>query len=380
MKIAFFGHDASDAAIRRRVVALEAAGYPVTGFMMRRDEDRPRLWENVDLGQTYDGAYGQRLQAIYQGSEIALRHQDVLRDAGLFYARNLDMLICTIIVRQRLGLAIPVVYECLDVHHLLSQQNVMGLALRAVERRLIRETSLLVYSSPAFEREYFAKHFAGLYQPFLLENRLVPGETLAARLRQASTSSGKLRIGWFGILRCARSLSLLTALAAQYPEDIEIIIRGIPAETQVPDFAAEIAAHPNIHFGGPYEAPQDLDEIYNSVDLVWAGDFYQAGQNSRWLLPNRIYEGGYFATPAIAPAASETGNWVSRREAGFSLPEPLEVSLPALVQQLLARPEAIREKASVLAGLSDEIFIQPDDEMKKLIAAALGSAREKAAA
>ena len=52
-----------------------------------------------------------------------------------------------------------------------------------------------------------------------------------------------------------------------------------------------IDANPDLSFLGPYAWPGDLPDIYGGVDVAWLIDRYQAGQNSDWLLPNRLYEG-----------------------------------------------------------------------------------------
>ncbi|HBH44696.1 MAG TPA: hypothetical protein DDY28_09830, partial [Hyphomonas atlantica] len=62
-RIAFFGHDAADAAVRRRVKSFVGDGLEVTGFMMRRRDSDPE-WENVDLGKTRDGAFLQRIAQV----------------------------------------------------------------------------------------------------------------------------------------------------------------------------------------------------------------------------------------------------------------------------------------------------------------------------
>ncbi|WP_306251531.1 hypothetical protein [Parvularcula sp. IMCC14364] len=378
-RIAFFAHDAGDAAVRRRVAGFKAVEADVTGFMMRRAENEQREWRNIDLGQTFDAAYWQRLQAIRQGVSVAMQHEELLRQADLIFARNLDMLICAMAVRRRLKLQTPVVYECLDVHHLLTREDVVGMAMRKLERSLLKGTNGLVYSSPAFEREFFRKNHENLYTPYLLENRLMPSADLPQRGQVKKVSGTVLRIGWFGILRCSRSLDLLQGLARAFPTQVEIITRGIPAETQVPDFTARIAQTPNMFYGGKYQAPQDLAEIYQQVDVVWAGDFYQAGFNSKWLLPNRLYEGGYFSVPAIAPKDSETGHWVERHGAGFTVAEPLDASLSALTVTLLEKPDLVTARSAQLKALADDIFVQPPDEMQKLIDLALQGANRVAA-
>lgn len=374
-RIAFFGHDVHDAAIRRRAEACLADGFELDGYMMRRGAPGQARWIAADLGETRDGAFGQRLRQIVRGSRIAAANADRLRAADILLARNLDMLACAFLARRKLGLGVPVVYECLDVHRLLVRKGPLGLALRAAERALLKRCAALIVSSPAFVREHFGPRHGGHPRTVLLENRLVAAMDCGPRPGKAppeDRTDQPFRLGWFGILRCARSLGLLVALADALGPAVEIVIRGRVSETEIPDFAARIGTRPNIRFGGAYRAPEDLRALYAGVDAVWAGDFMEAGYNSLWLLPNRLYEGGYFGVPPIAPAGTETAGWALAREAGFAVAEPLEESLPALVARLAAnRGDLMQRRASLLA-LPHDTFVQPPGTMRAVIAQALG--------
>ena len=98
-------------------------------------------------------------------------------------------------------------------------------------------------------------------------------------------------------------------------------MRGVPTTTDLPNFQQDIAGLANVQFGGRYAWPDDLASLYGGVDLVWAGDFHDAGANSRWLLPNRLYEGGYYAAPPVAPADSETARWMKEHLWGTIIPD-----------------------------------------------------------
>ena len=93
----------------------------------------------------------------------------------------------------------------------------------------------------------------------------------------------------------------------------------------------------------------------------------EAGLNSTWLLPNRIYEGGYYCVPPIAPAETETARWVARHACEFILPEPLEDTLPELIAGLLASPDQIAAYGKTLAALPEETFVQPPGFLRQII-------------
>ncbi len=374
-KIAFFGHNAADAAIRRRMRSFVQDGYTVTGFMMRRSAPKPTEWTNIDLGQTRDGAFAQRIRMMFQGANTAVTNgTETLRAADLFYARNLDMLVSAFLVKRKLKLKTPVIYECLDVHRMMVGNGVIPRILRFIEGRLLKRCAGLVVSSPGFLKNYFEQHHKGRYTSYLVENRLVSGADYGPRPTSSKLSkAGPLRIGWYGILRCSRSLGVLARLADRLGDNVEIHLHGKVAEQEIKDFDETISRHPNMHFSGAYKSPEDLARIYEDSDVVWAGDFMEAGYNSVWLLPNRIYEGGYYATPAIAPAGTQTAEWIETGLCGFTIAEPLDDTLAELVQHLQGNRHEIEKKREKLLEFPDETFIQPHGEMGSIIANVLQS-------
>ncbi len=370
-RIAFFGHDAADAAVRRRVQGFLDDGLEVTGFMMRRRDPGALAWDNVDLGETRDGAFLQRIRQVFAGARLAAAARDKLAGADVIYARNLDMLACAFLAKRHARLATPVIYESLDIHRLLTRQDLIGAGVRWLERMLLKRSAGLVVSSPGFIRNHFERRYPGDYRVFLVENRLAPGASYGARAceRKSRPSPGAepLRLGWVGNLRCRRSFELLCDLADRFPDRLEIHLHGVPARTEIPVFEPLIEARPNMHYHGRYRSPEDLAAIYDRLDVVWAGDFMEAGYNSVWLLPNRIYEGGYYCTPSIAPAGTETAAWLERHQCGFIIDEPLQASLPELIGQLINDRAPIAARAAVLAQLPEETFIQPKGFLAEVV-------------
>lgn len=373
-QLIFFGHDAHDPAVQRRIKAFEHAGADVQAFTMRRGAAVEMPWRNVDLGETRDAAFAQRIATLWNARPLVRPHADTLRRADVIYARNLDMLALASWARRMSGSHARLVYECLDVHRFMTREDPIGAAMRSLERRLLTETALVVVSSPAFVREYFDQRHPGRVRSLLIENRLPWGFDYGARPSADASREGPLRIGWFGNLRCRRSLALLLALAGRFPERVSIVMRGAPARTELGDFEQSLAGRANVSFGGRYAWPSDLAALYGEVDLVWAGDFHDPGANSKWLLPNRLYEGGYYATPPIAPVDSETGRWIDAHGFGFTLAEPIEQTLPAFIETL-DRTRIAAARARMLQAPND-VFLQPKDELNRVFEQAMESARD----
>jgi len=367
-RIAFFGHDAADAAVRRRVQGFRDDGLDVTGFMMHRRNDVSPDWDNVDLGRTFDGNYLQRVRSIFSGARKAAAERAKLAGADVIYARNLDMLATAFLAKRYARLKTPVIYESLDVHRLLTRKDLIGLVFRRIEGALLSRSRRLVVSSPAFLENHFDVRHRGRYRATLVENRLAATAGLGPRPAPPVPDAAQpLRIGWVGVLRCARSLDLLLGVARMLGPRVRIVMHGMPAKGEIKDFNDKIQGIENVEFHGRYRAPEDLSRIYSGLDLVWAGDFMEAGYNSLWLLPNRLYEGGYHAVPAIAPSGTQTAKWIAGHGAGFIVDEDLSVNLPALVEQLSADRSAIAACRDRLLNLPESVFVQPRGELAALI-------------
>jgi succinoglycan biosynthesis protein ExoL len=285
----------------------------------------------IDLGATRDGRFGQRLAAVAKAAVSVGAKLAKMPRPDLIIARNLEMLALARRAKSTLGASVPIVYECLDIHRLLLRGDFLGKSLRATERFLARDVKLLVTSSPAFIANYF-NPFGQIAAPIeLLENKyfdavaLPPDEVVA----NDKPIAPPWRIGWFGALRCRRSLELLADFSRRMEGRFEIVLRGRPALSEFPDFHGLVESEPFLSFRGPYRNPEDMAAIYREVHFSWAIDFFEAGQNSEWLLPNRLYEGCRFGAVPISMGNTETGRFLNRQDIGVLLPQATPGALDA---------------------------------------------------
>ncbi len=239
-----------------------------------------------------------------------------------------------------------------------------GRLMRALERRLLRSCGALLVSSPAFVEHHFRRQ-APLPPVLLLENKVLGGEA-PADPTPAPPDGPPWRIGWFGVIRCRRSLALLAALARELPGRVEVVIRGRPARDAVPEFDQVVADTPGLSFAGPYDRATDLPALYGDVHFAWAVDFFEAGANSDWLLPNRLYEGPLHGAVPLAMAEVETGRWLARHGCGVLLRDPA-ADLRALFATLDAPAYARLRRA--VAALPRAALVEPPDAGAALLAA-----------
>src|ERR1700761_8174789 len=104
----------------------------------------------------------------------------------------------------------------------------------------------------------------------------------------------------------------MTRLAERLKGKIIFKFRGALTTVDAGIFRAALRQLPNMEFGGPYLPHQDLAALYRSVDFAWALDLEHADHNSRWLMPCRFYEAGYFGVPCLAVRDFEVGSVLER--------------------------------------------------------------------
>ncbi|MBB4955114.1 succinoglycan biosynthesis protein ExoL [Agrobacterium vitis] len=340
LRVLYLAHDLADPAIRRRVLMLRAGGAEVMLAGFRRDENALAAVdgiEPVELGITSDGQFARRAAAVITAGMTIRSRLAHLPRPDVIIARNLEMLSVARRARHIFGPPVPMVYECLDIHRLMLRKDMIGSTLRTLEGRLSREASLLITSSPAFIEHYF-KPLSDVDLPvMLLENQVLDldADNLAATLQRLPPTSGEpWRIGWFGALRCSKSLKLLSEFSRAMNGRVTIEMRGRPARGEFDDFDALVAKEPYITFHGPYRNPEDLASIYAQVHFVWAIDFYEEGQNSSWLLPNRLYEGCRHGCIPIALNGTETARYLSKKAIGFEIAEAHATALTSLFETM----------------------------------------------
>jgi hypothetical protein len=374
VKLAYFVHDLTDPAVARRVRMLKAGGAEPVVLGFRREATAPASLEGVpavDLGRTYDARLLHRAAITGLNALGAARLRAHLAGAPVIMARTLEMLAVAQAARQMAGSRARLVYECLDIHRLMLGGGAKGRAMRAVERALMARADLLMVSSPAFLERYFAPMQGvgrDLHIPtYLIENKLLELEAAPGEAPARPPAGPPWKIGWMGAIRCARSLAILSDIAARRPDLVEVRIHGRPAYSEFDDFDAQVAALPNLSFGGGYTAA-DLPRLYGEVHFAWAIDFMEEGLNSAWLLPNRLYEASRHGAVPIALQDVQTGRYLADHGFGVRLQSPAE--LEAVLDGLTpARYAALRRE---VAARPREAFVADLGDCRRLVDAVAG--------
>lgn len=339
--LAYFVHDLGDAAVARRVRMMHVGGMKVTVIGFYRHGTPPAAIDGaatIALGRTADGRLLQRCWSVLRS---LLRPGPVItavRDCDVVMARNLEMLV---LARRAQG-GRRLIYECLDIHRLLLGKGIAGRCIQAIERRMLRGASLVITSSGRFIEDYFEARQVTTAPLLLVENKVLALSGERPSIGQAAPGPPWV-IGWFGMLRCRRSLDMLIDMVRDSGGRLELVLGGIPADRELGDLGALTVGLPGIRFLGRYR-PDDLAAMYGAVHFAWAIDYFEEGLNSAWLMPNRLYEALAHGAVPIALSQVETGAWLRRHAVGVVVDTAAD-DVPALLAELAACDYAVMKTA-----------------------------------
>lgn len=363
MLVTYLAHDLDDPAIARRVEMFRRGGAKVRLAGFRRGSGAVPSSVTV-LGHTQNGRMAQRVTSILRALPKIGRKLPPGPHPQTIMARNLEMLVLGVWLAR--GGRARLIYELLDIHGMMLGQSARARILRGAEAWLMRRCSALVTSSPAFSTRYLQAYGQPDIPVILIENKPFDIARSAPRLPQSPVT-----IGWFGILRCQFSLQALDRLTRAHPGQFRVILRGRPALDVLTGFEAIISANPDMTFQGPYRWPDDLPAIYGEVDLAWLIDRYQAGENSDWLLPNRLYEGCLHGAVPIVLQGTE----VARKAAAWGC--ALTISAPnddAIAAGLADAASTLPRLRNALADVPPSALRMDEAECRALTAAICGVA------
>lgn len=362
MRLLYLVHNLNDPAVAKRVAMLEAAGIEmlVAGFW-RGFHPQQKIGgaSTIALGESHDARL---LHRAFLSLKNALQPAALAKAVGhadLVMARNLEMLVIAAALGKKLRA--PLVYEVLDIHRLML--GARGSLLRAVERSLMRRVALLLVSSPAFLKCYFEPFQSSAMNltTALIENKLLELEAAALSEPAPALRPGRpWRIGWLGMLRCRKSLAILSRLAARRPDLVRIEIFGRPTREVAEDLKWGLAEA--VNFGGAYQ-PSDLRDLYGRMHFNWAIDYFEQGMNSNWLLPNRIYEGGRHEAVPLALNGTETAAWLKGLGLGVTLSDP-EQELESFLDGLT--PESYLALKEAALAVPRQAFVADQSECNRL--------------
>ena len=342
-----------------------ALAFERTGFDL--DIDLPY----VSLGRLGQGRYWRRPFALLRAVPRVVPH---LRGAAVIYCSGLDLLALAWLCHRLAGTRARLVYEVADVREIQCGRGLSSRLIRAAERFLLRRVAALVVTSPAYIDGYYDR-FRPLPPVFLIENKfgheVEPAAIEAVRKTPVCREPDVIKIGYFGAIRCMRSLDLLFELAARAGGRVRVQIRGYATTEAIRRRLDEAPA--NVIVEGPFKPAADMPAMYQAVDLGWVAH-YHAATNFKMARSNRFYDSCMFGRPMIAQRGTMDAVVIEREDLGLIIDAP-EYREQAMHAMLALTPVQIAAWRDNVLALPRRVFAhEPGDEHADLARFLAGAA------
>lgn len=305
----------------KRMSMLSAEGFQVEAIAFERSTHRGRLPTAPvkTLGNISHGQFLKRVPTLLKSLPV-LRKE--IRNHDVVYCMGPDMSL--LVTLASIGLKTIKIVEVGDINPIQTRKGVIGKVARIADRWQINTSALLVVTAPDFLRIYYREWLNSTIPGLVIENKVEQSALTKARNNQTSyqstdNSNTPITIGYFGLLRCKWSWSVLIQLMKDNPDTHRLVLAGVALNIE--NFEEIVNTNSNIVYKGKYKSPEDLPELYDSVDIVWAcyPPNLQTNWNHNWARPNRFYEACLYRKPLITRDGSNDSVVIKERNIGFSL-------------------------------------------------------------
>ncbi|QKF66493.1 glycosyltransferase, family 1 [Arcobacter venerupis] len=299
----------------KRVSMVKEFCFDVKVSAFERDYHKGRLpdCESVSLGKISHGKYLNRILKILKALPL-LREE--IKKSDIIYASGPDMAYMGLIAA--LGLKKPLIIEVGDIREIQVKKGFIGNFIRRIDNYLVNKCSLIIVTAPDFLNQYYKKWLNLKIPAIILENKLEKNLNNGIS-NKIKNFKGKIKIGYFGLIRCPWSFEVLKQFALKNTQNVEVVIAGYPMNPS--NIEKAIEGIENMKYIGEYKSPDDLYSLYNQVDIVWASYEYIKDDdwNLKWARTNRFYEACFFQKPIISRHTSNDGNAVEKYNIGITL-------------------------------------------------------------
>lgn len=362
MKIAFLLPVQNHVRFQKRISLLKELGVETDIFSFEREHYPGKTISYISIGKVKHGNYIKRIVPLIKALS---KVRNSIRNSDVVYAFGLDTGFLGWFAKTLSRRNSKLVYEVGDIREIMVDEGKRGQTLRLMERLLVKRTNVIVVTSPAYVSEYFNKIQGITNSNFQVIENKMPYIPENAKYPLFSTNNKRpICIGYFGIIRCSRSLEILKQVAIQSKGRKKVIIHGIPRN--IPRFEKNVAKTPNMEYGGPYRVPEDLAEMYCNIDLVWACYPYTGSKkgNWSWAMTNRFYEACAYRRPILAQRGTQDGKRATKL--GIGLEIDLSDAKKSVEKILSVTPDSLVKWSKKIEKLPKEIFVY-GDEHKKLL-------------
>lgn len=320
MHFTFLLPDLDDSFALDRIEHIKDEGATAEIFGYKRDTYKGKKYEDhvTLLGYAEHGKYFKRIPSIFT-SFFKIRKK--AKKTDVFYCFTLELLCIGWLLSRFHKSPVKLAYDVADIREILVKKGIVSSLVRRLDKFLTNRTDVVVVTAPAYIDGYFKEILNIRKTEFhIIENKLdenLMRPYIETQDEKIGEYSYPIRIGYFGVLRCYHSLDLLNRVLREGKGKFHLYLRGFFMDNVLP-LKDEILSSGYAEYGGTYLYPDDLNELYSQVDLVWTA-IYHAKSNIMWSRTHRFYQACYYQKPMITQINTPDADHNHSHNIGFSV-------------------------------------------------------------
>jgi len=235
------------------------------------------------------------------------------------------------------------IYEISDILYGYRKYNLLRPFFKICDKWIVKNSLLTVLTSEGFSKFLFGKDVPNnvVIQPNKINVFLSKGSRDKI---DYVLSRNKLRFAYVGAFRYPNTVfRFAKIIGVHYPQH-EFYFYG---DSQLTNQVISISEdYDNVKYFGHFKNPEDLNEIYNNLDVVIA--CYEAQNlNERIAEPNKLYEALWFNKPIVVSENTFLAEKVKKLQCGYVIDASNDQSIVSFIESIkTCEINAIRENIS----------------------------------
>lgn len=310
MEIVFIVGSVSDSHIIKRINSFIDKGYSVQVYGFSRNVNSVNKLSNINvniIGYIENGKYQNRILNVFESVRRIVKSH---LKSTIYYVWGFDIAsVCSFLNCKYIYEISDIVYSdfCSPIRQIF----------KYIDRNIISKSLFSVLTSEGFINYLSIHDDRNIRNIVLMPNKL--DKSFSALHRKSfEIINHKLRIGFIGYYRYPDTiLRLARIIGENYEKDYEFHFFGT-GTSLILDKISKICKYNNVFEHGPFRNPEDLIDIYDSIDIV-ACNYDSRGANEKIAEPNKLYESLYFNKPIIVSKGTFLSKRVESLNCGFSI-------------------------------------------------------------
>lgn len=358
-KIVLITDSLADPRIAKRYNSLQSKGYCTELFVFsrnkkfRNDNDIPYRV----IGDISNLSYFKRLQVLYRGVKTVVKKYSSEKDA-VFYIFGLQIAL----IYKFIGTN-PYIYEEADLVHTYIKISLGRKLFEYLDKMIITKSILSIFTSEGFIQYHFKITTPKNTNYLILPNRLSPKiKSFQSKEKSHCYNPEKINFGFVGGVRFESTIFFIEHVVKNYPQH-RFHIFGI-VDAKYKERIQELNKFDNLLYHGTFKNPDDLPQIYSSIDYVLS-TYDNRFVNVRYAEPNKLYESIYFRVPIIVSENTFLANQIKKLNSGLAVNALNHKEIDNLLNSLTL--EKYNNLISSLSSIDRSYAVDSDDEFAERV-------------